>query len=230
MAVAEQLREPDVPRPAWWPAVGAHIGLLLVVFSAAWTIQPEGWFSRGQWAAFTVIGLATLTAGVVGLTGRAAALAVRALLAMGAATALHMAYDPQLTSLPGFTGLGAGPMGMLEPSLAHLGVAVLALFAAIQAGIGGRERLARAPFAGAVIAAALVLLALGCVMWLGLHTIYDLSAASGMAMLSFRTLSFALLLLGCLVMSDVRGFGGVAQAYVGIALLAAIARNLGGMS
>jgi len=230
MAVAEQLRESDDRRPAWWTAVGAHIGLLLVAFSAAWTIQPEGWFNRGQWAAFALIGLATLIAGVVGLSGRAAGLAVRALLALGAATALHMAYDPQLISLPGFAGLGAGPVGMLEPGLAHLGVVVVALFAAIQAGTGGRGRLARTPFAGAVIAAAALLLALGGVMWLGLHNLYDLSAASGMAMLAFRTLSFALLLLGCLVMSDVRGFGGVAQAYVGVALLAAIARNLGGMN
>ncbi len=229
MAVAEQLREPDVIRPAWWPAVGGHIGLLLVAFSASWTIQPEGWFSRGQWAAFAAIGLATLIAGVVGLTGRAAALAVRALLALGAATALHMAYDPQLTSLPGFAGLGAGPVGALEPSLAHLGVVIVALFAAAQAAIGGRERLARTPFAGAVIAAALLLVALGGVMWLGLHNVYDLSAASGMAVLTFRTVSFALLLLGCLVMSDMRGLGGVAQAYVGLALLVAIARNVGGM-
>ncbi len=230
MAIAEQVPESDAASSVWWPAVGAHLGLLLVAFSALWTLQPEGWFNRGQWAGFTLIGLATLTAGVIGLTGRAAALAVRSLLALGAAAALHMAYDPQLTALPGFTGLGAGPLGMLEPGVAHLGVVIVALFALMQAGIAGRARLARTPFVGAIIVAAALLLVLGGVMWLGLHNLYDLSAASGMAVLSFRVLSFSVLMAGCLVMSDVRGFGGVAQIYVGAALLAAVARNLGGMS
>lgn len=223
--------ERDVPentsRAAWWPAIGAHLGLLAVGFSAAWTIQPEGWFSRGEWAAFALIGLATLVAGLAGIRLGVRCPTGAGLLALAAATALYMAYDPQLGTLPGMGALAMGPLGAFEPSLAHLGASAAALFALLYFLLHPRPRPA-VPFSGGVIAAALLLLALGGIMYLALHNVYDLSAASGLPALAFRIGSMALVMLAALVMSGARGVGPVAHIYLGAALLAAVARNLAG--
>jgi len=226
--------EQDVARDsrsgAWWPAIGAHLGLLLVGFSAAWTIQPEGWFSRGEWAAFALIGLAALAAGLAGIRLGVRCPTGTGLLALAAATGLYMAYDPQLGTLPGMGGLAMGPLGALEPSLAHLGVLIAALFAVLSWALRDRELRPEAPFAGGVIAAALLVLALGGVMYLALHNLYDLSAASGLPALALRVGSLALLMLAALVLSGSRGVGPVAHIYLGAALLAAVARNFTGAS
>lgn len=214
---------------AWWPAIGAHVGLLVVGFSAAWTIQPEGWFSRGEWASFAIIGLAVLIAGLAGIRTGVRCPVAAGLLALAAATGLYMAYDPQLATLPGMGWLAEGPLGALEPSLAHAGVVVAAVFAALSWGLAGRPRPA-VPFAGGVIAAALVVLAFGVIMHLALHDLYDLSATSGLRALAFRIGSLALLTLAALSLSGARGVGSVAHIYLGAALLVAVARNLMGAS
>ncbi len=230
MAALEDHVEARTRPPARWPAVGGHVGLLLVAFSAAWTLQPEGWFNRGQWLSFALIGLMVLIVGIQALRGRASNLSASALLALGAATALYLAYDPQLTALPGLTALGAGPVGALEPSLAHLGVFIAGVFAALYAGLVRPRTSGEPPFAGAVVAAAVLVLVLAGIMWLALHNLYDLSGTSGIGMLAFRVVSFSLLLLSCLVLAPARGVYGLAQLYMGLALLIAVARNFSGMS
>lgn len=230
MAALEDHVEARTKPPAKWPGIGGHVGLLLVAFSAAWTIQPEGWFNRGQWLSFALIGLMVLVSGIQALRGRAAILSTSALLALGAATALYLAYDPQLTALPGLAVLGEGPVGALEPSLAHLGVLIAGVFAALYVCLVRPRSSEEPPFAGAVIAAAVLVLVLAGIMWLALHNLYDLSGTSGIDMLTFRVVSFSLLLLSCLVLAPARGVYGVAQLYMGLALLVAVARNFTGMS
>jgi len=68
------------------------------------------------------------------------------------------------------------------------------------------------------------------VMYLALHNLYDLSAASGLPALALRVGSLALLMLAALVLSGSRGVGPVAHIYLGAALLAAVARNFTGAS
>ncbi|MGD9498698.1 MAG: hypothetical protein AB7Y46_20565, partial [Armatimonadota bacterium] len=135
---------------ARWPAIGVHAGLALVAASAAWTVQPEGWFGRGEWLSFALVGLALLLAGGVGLVRGASGWVARASLALGAATALYLAYDPQLAAVPGLGALAMGPVGMLEPSLAHLGVLIAALFLALYHGFGRGALPGRVPFRSAV--------------------------------------------------------------------------------
>lgn len=229
MALERDVAE-NTSRAPWWPAIGAHLGLLLVGLSAAWTIQPEGWFSRGEWVAFALIGLAALAAGLAGLRLGVRCPTGAGLLALAAATGLYMAYDPQLAALPGMAAVATGPLGALEPSLAHLGVLVAALFAAISWALRDRELRPEAPFAGGIIAAALLVLVLGGVMYLALHNLYDLSAASGLPALTFRIGSLALVMLAAVAVSGARGVGAVAHIYLGGALLAAVARNLMGAS
>ncbi len=225
--MAAEPREPiEDSRVPWCPAVGVHVGLQLVAFSAAWTLQPEGWLSRGQWASFGLIGLAVLVGGACKLRRGAGRVALRALLALGGATALYLAYDPQLASLPGLAGISAGPLAELEPSLAHVGVLIAAIFLGVYAAVDRRTVLGRVAFRNAVVTAAVLVLALAGIMWLGLHGIYDLSGTTGIAMLAFRVVSFTLVLVTCLTLSGAPGVGAVAHLYVGAALLIAVARNL----
>lgn len=226
MAFEQDVAE-DSSHAAWWPAIGAHLGLLAVGFSAAWTIQPEGWFSRGEWAAFALIGLATVVVGLAGIRRGVCGPSGAGLLALAAAAALYMAYDPQLVTLPGMAAVATGPLGALEPSLAHLGVLIAAVFGVVYWVLQDRPR-PPVPFSGGVIAAALLLFAFGAIMYLALHNIYDLSAASGLPALVFRIGSLAVVMLTALALSGGRGVGVVAHIYLGAALLAAVARNLTG--
>ncbi len=204
--------------------VGVHAGLLTLAFSILYTEQPPGWFEPTEYAGFGLIGLALVafaivrrrdTTGVVG----------SGLLALGAAAALWMSWDPQLAALPGLSAIAETGLGELNPSLAHIGVLIAALSLALQIAVDRRMMPREVPFGGGTIAAALLVLALGIIMHLALRGLYDLSGTSGIALLSFRTVSFTLLLLVCLVTSGVRGVGNWAHLYLGIALLGAVARN-----
>lgn len=222
----ERERIGEEMRPARWPAIVAQAGLLVVAFSAAYTMQPEGMFSRGEWVAFGIIGLAALVVGIACRGEDARGVLGAGTLGLVGAAALYLSYDPQLASLPGMSGLGMGTVGLLKPSLAHVGVILAALFLAVQLGVDRRALADRVPFRGAVVAAALLVLVLAGVMWLGLHNIYDLSGTSSIGELIFRTLAYTVLMVTCLTLSGARGVGGAAHLYMGAALLIAVARNV----
>lgn len=222
---AEQIETAEEQDTAWWPIIGVHAGLLTVAFSVVYTPQPPGWFDLSEYIGFGLIGLVLIVFAAVrrrdgtGLVGSA-------LLALGAATALWMAWDPQLATLPGMAWIGESPLGRLEPHLAHVGVAIAAVFLVLQMAVDRRIMPRPVPFGGALIAAAVFVIALGTLMTLCLRGMYDLTGTSGLALMSFRAVSFTLLMLVAVIVSGVRGVGTWAHLYLGLALLGAIARNL----
>lgn len=222
---AEMARE---LRPTRWPSALAHVGLALVAFSAAYTVQPEGLFSARRWASFGLVGLAAVIVGLVRRGESARGPLGAGTLTLTAATALYLSWDPQLTSLPGLSGLGEGAAGMVEPSLAHVGVVLTGLLVALQMAVDRRALPDEVPFRAATVAAAVLVLALGAIMWLGLHEIYDLSGAGGMALLSFRVVAYAVLMVSTLTLSGARAVGSSAHLYLGAAVLVAVARNMVG--
>jgi hypothetical protein len=150
----------------------------------------------------------------------------RGLLAMGGAIALYLAYDPQLAGLPGGGALVETPVANLQPSIAHFGVAIAGLFLALQAAIDRRILPREVPFRGALLAAALLLIAITAAMSLALSNIYDLSMTASPSVLVFRIVAYGLLMLVCVTIPGVRGAGRAPHIYFGLALLAAVARNL----
>ncbi len=209
----------------WWPALGVHVGLATVCVSAVYTIQPEGWFSSRQWVSFALIGIVTLIVAAVG-RGRAAASPVgRLLLALGAATALYLAYDPLLCDLPGLSALTVGFLGQFDPGLASVGVAAALVFWLAHR-ISNPGPCVTPLYCKAVVVSAAAVLVVGLVMYLALSGIYDLSGTTSNLIVGFRVLQMAAIMLVALEMAGAVGVGALAHIYVGLALLAATARNL----
>lgn len=210
----------------WWPAVGLHLGLLIVCAGCVYTIHPEGWFSTRQWASFALIGLVLLAAAALTRGRVAAGYGGRMLLALGAATALYLAYDPLLADLPGLSALTVGFLGRFNPGLAIIGVLILLLTwvlgLVVQPRCEGRVCALRV----AVLVALGLALGLALVMQLALGPLYDLSGTTGNAELAFRLVQVAIVILASAEMSGAAGVGAAAHCYVGLALLIAVARNL----
>lgn len=223
----EQVAITEETRAARWPMIGVHAGLLMVAFGALYTPQPPGWFEPGEYVAFGLVGLALVVFAAFNRRG-GAGIVGSGLLALGAATALWMSWDPQLASLPGLGVIGESALSALEPSLAHLGVLLALLSLLLQIAIDRRGMPREIPFAGAVAAASVLVIGLGILMTVVLSRLYDLSGTTGLGMLSFRTVSFALLMLVCATISGLRGVRSWPHLYVGLALLGAVARNLMG--
>jgi len=207
-------------------ALGVHLGLAVVCVSAVYTIQPEGWFSTRQWLSFALVGV-VLLATVAFTRGRGAATpSGKLLLALGAATALYLAYDPLLDAIPGLSALTVGFLGQFEPGLALIGVLIALLSWAVHRVLAPGANGGAGAYRGALLIATGALLVLALVMHLTLSSVYDLSAATSNLVLGFRVLQMAAILLVAGEMSGEAGVGGVAHMYVGIALIAAVARNL----
>jgi hypothetical protein len=232
-AETHEIAENQELRPAWWPMIGVHLGLAIVIFGAIYTPQIEirGMVPRMEWGRYLLVGLALLAAGVVRAWDARSASA-RALLALGAALALYLAYMPQLDALPGGAALVGTPLGMLGPSVAHVGVIVAAIFLGLQALVDRRALPRRVPFVPSLLVAAGLLLGLMAIMWLSLRGVYDLSMTTSPLLLVFRTVMYGLLMLVCLTIPGARGVGRAALIYLGLALIAVVIRNLataGGM-
>ena len=206
--------------------IGVHLGLATVIFGAVYTSQIElrGMVPTLEWGRYGLVGLALVVVGIAPAWGRSAA--GRGLLALGAALALYLAYDPQLLGLPGGERLFETPLVMLEPSLAHVGIIVAAVFLAIQVAVDRRALPRPVPFRASLLIAGALLLGLMAIMWLAFRGLYDLSMVTSPTLLIFRTLSYGLLMLVCLTIPGMRGVGRWAHIYLGLALIGAVVRNM----
>ncbi len=224
---AERLEIAEETQPAWWPMIGVHLGLLVVLFGAIYTSQIEirGMVPTLEWGRYGLVGLALVLVGVIPAWDVRSA-AGRGLLALGAALALYLAYEPQLLGLPGGERLFETPLVNLEPTLAHVGIVIAALFLGLQMAIGGRALPRKAPFRASLLVAAALLLGLMAIMWLAFRGLYNLTTITSPAVLVFRTLSYGLLMLICLMIPGMRGVGRWAHIYIGLALIGVVVRNL----
>lgn len=223
---AERIEIAEEMRPAWWPMVGVHAGLLTVAAGGVYTLQPPGFLDRMEYAGMALVGVALMLAAI--LTRRSThGMVARGLLAVGGALLLYLAYDPQIVALTTAAALLESPVILYEPSLAHIGVVVAALFLALQAAVDRRLLPDRVEWRPAIVAAAALMLLLAAAMWLGLRNVYDLSGtASSLSLLAFRVVAYSLLMLVCVTSSGVRGVGVAPHIYFGLALIAAAARNM----
>ncbi len=224
---AERLEIAEETQPAWWPMIGVHVGLLVVLFGAIYTSQIEirGMVPSLAWVRYGLVGLALVLVGLVRAWDVKSA-AGRGLLALGASIALYLAYEPQLLGLPGGERLFETPLVLLEPTLAHVGIVVAALFLALQVAVDRRALPRKVPFRPSLLAAAALLLGLMAIMWLAFRGLYDLSVISSPAVLVFRALSYGLLMLVCLTIPGMRGVERWAHIYLGLALIGVVVRNL----
>ncbi len=222
---AEQVEITEEMSPAWWPMIGVHAGLMAVCFGALYTKQVQGAVDTSEYAGYALVGLALLLLGVVRKWDLQST-GARATLALGGAMALGLAWEPQLSGLPGGGVLLATPIAHLQPSVAHLGVLLAGIFLGLQIAVDRRLLPREVPFRRALVAAVVLLLAMMGVMWLGLRNVYDLSMTSSPSVLVFRALAYGLLMLICLTVPGRRAVRGAPHIYLGLTLLAAVARNI----
>jgi hypothetical protein len=225
-AEAANNREQE-PRVTWWPAVGVHVGLLIVCASCVYTLEPLLFgFSRRQWLGFAALGLVLV--GAVAFTGgrAAASRAGRLLLGLGAGLVLWLAYKPLLEDLPGLSGVVPAGLAQLEPGIGLVGLGIALIFWLVYRGVAREGIRPGAPFRRAVLASAALVLVLAAVMYLSLRGLYDLGGGLESLILTYYVVQYAVLLLICVEMSGAAGVGGLAHLYVGAALVIAVGRNL----
>jgi len=209
----------------WWPAIGVHVGLLLVCASCAYTLQPL-MFSSRQWIAFAALGLVVVCISVFRLGRAAASKAGRLLLALGVATAAWLGYEPLLADLPGLSAAMPDQLAQFEPGVVLPGIAIAFIFWLLYRATARGGIASDVPFRGALLASAGLTLALTAIMYLALHNLYDLQGGFSTLILTFRVIQYTALVLVALEMSGAVGVGGLAHIYVGTALIIAAARNL----
>lgn len=208
------------------PAVGFHLGLLIVCVGCVYTVQPEGLLSTRQWAAFALVGVVLLAAAAITRWRIGATCAGRMLLALGSATALYLAYDPLLADMPGLSALTTGFLGQFNPGLAMIGVVVMLVAWALQLVVRPERAENVRRLRIAVMVASGLVLVLALIMQLALSSLYDMSGTTSNAELVFRLIQVAIVILASTELSGAPGVGALAHCYVGLALLMAAARNL----
>lgn len=211
---------------SWWPAVGVHLGLLVVCASCAFTLQPEGMLSKRQFIVFAALGVVILGAALLTVGRVAAGKAGKLLLGLGAASALSLSYDPPLADLPAISERVPGWLAQFEPGIGLAGVAIAFVFWIIYRIVARGGVDAEVPLRGALLASAALVLVLVAIMYLALHNLYDLEGGYGSLLLTLNVVQYSVLILVALEMSGAVGFGGLGHLYVGTALIIAAGRNL----
>ncbi|MFO8080697.1 MAG: hypothetical protein R6V07_10345 [Armatimonadota bacterium] len=222
---AEQVDMAEELRPVAWPMYGVHVGLLIVVFGTVYTAQVQGAVTSLEYAGYAVIGLALLLTGSIRAVD-IGSVGSRGLLALGAAVALYLAYDPQVMVLPGAGMLAETPVSALGPSMAHFGVVIAGLFLGLQAAVDRRALPRHVPFRAAVVVAVALLVGLSIITSTALGRIYDLSMTTGPSVLAFRAVAYGLLMIVCVTIPGVRRVSRAPHIYLGLALIGAVVRNL----
>ena len=211
---------------SWWPAIGVHLGLLVICASCAYTLQPEGMYSKRQSVVFAALGVVILGSGLFTVGRVAAGKAGKLLLALGAATALSLSYDPPVGDLPAMSQRVPEWLAQFEPGIGLAGVAVALVFWLIYRAVARGAIEAEIALRGALLVSAALVLALAAIMYLGLHNLYDLEGGYGSLLLTYNVAQYTVLILITLEMSGAAGFGGLGHLYVGTALIIAAGRNL----
>ena len=225
---------PPVPMgsPARWLAVGIHLGLGLVCFSAAYTRQPAD-FTAMQWGgvvavAVLLIVLAAATRGRIALRQSG-----RLLLAVGAGLAMSLSFEPQLADLPGLQDNIGGPWTQLYPSIATVGVGVAFVFWLLFYVADGERGLHPIPFRHSLILTFALLVGLAVLMYITLSPVYGLDGGETTRVIIFNVIQYAALLVAVLGSCGGPGVRGWPFYYIGLALLVAMYRTLiwmGGLS
>lgn len=207
-------------------AILFHLGMLTIVFSGVYTVQPPTYGTR-YFALTAALGVAVLVLLLVYRTSFAASITGRALTALMAGICYSQAYDPQLTALLPAWGERL-PMVVtdLAPSLGTVGLLIAAIGCALYLAAGGDRRPVQLPFGWSILVAALLAAVLGVVMYLALAPLYELQGGMYTILLLARLLEYTLLLMVVQRMAGARGIGAITTAYLSLGLVAAVAHNM----
>jgi hypothetical protein len=211
--------------PAPYLAAGLHVGFLLVCVSAAITSQPAD-FPKRAWGAPVLVGLALVIA-FFATRGRSAIVTWgRLLVALGIGLALGLAYDPQLKALPGLASIEDSALGPYNLGLANVGSLLVLIFWIALAATGAERPLWPAPLRNAAFVACGLIAVTAIGMYLYLGQLYDLEGPFQTVDLLQKSAQYTVLIGAALGLSGAGRVRGWPQLYVGLALLAAFARNI----
>jgi len=233
--MASERGVPEFAAPGYRPgtlplAVVFHIGMLAVVVSCAYTVQPPLYSKL-----FFVVVAGLAVAVIVGLLVRrgqfAASDAGKAVTALMAGMAFSLAYDPQIAALVPSWGERMPAYVMdFAPGVGTIGLLAALLGAALYVLAGCDQRPDGVPFSRAILVSGGLLLALGIVMYSVLSPVYDLQGGMYTRLLIGRVLEYGLLLAAVLRMTGAPGVGSVPAWYLALGLLAAAARHVVGIA
>lgn len=222
----EQSARAATDRAQWLPAaVGIHLGLGIVCFSAVYTGWQTVIITYPQWAVMLGVAAALGYAAFAPRRGQPRRMWVRLTLALAGLLALRLCYDPQIAAIP---RLGEElPRAFLDtyPGIALIGVVIALVCWAMFWNAGGELGLGTIPFRRSVAAAAGLVVLLAVVAHLLLHGPHDLP-------LSLTLRPILVVLQGAALVYVLLGIGGgpgvrrAPHVYFALTLILAFARNM----
>ena len=213
-------------RGQWLPAaVGIHLGLGIVCFSAVYTGWQTVIITYPQWAVMLGVALVLAYAGLTPARGQARRLWVRLTLGLAGLLAFRLCYDPQIANIP---RLGEElPRAFLDtyPGIALIGVVIALACWVLYRNAGGELGLGTIPFRRSVAAVLGLVVVLAVVAHLLLHGPHDLPLSMTLrpilAVLQGGALVYVLLGIG-----GGPGVGRAPHIYFALTLALAFARNM----
>ena len=216
----------NVPRGRVYSFV-AIAGFVAVCVSAVATIQLPT-FPQMRWGGFLALALVLLVTLVVTRGRFAATLAGKLTAALAGGIVLSLTYDPQLANLG---SLGAVmPMWLMDmhPSLATVGVLVMAIFGGVHALRYPHHCTACGLFVRSVLLSAFVVGFLGIALYLVFRTLYMVDSYMTFMLLG-HVITYSLLLVATMRLAGAPGIGAWVHLLAALTLFAAFFRNLGEM-
>ncbi len=206
-----------------------HIGMLAVVFSCVYTLQPAN-YTKLYFATIVVLAVGVIAALLIAGGRFARTLAGKALTALMAGIAYNLAYAPQIAELVSSWGRELAPaVAEFTPSVGTVGLLVALIAVGLYLIAGCDRRPVNTPFSSATMAAGGLVLLLGIIMYLALAPVYDLQGGFYTRLLAARVLEYGLLLLVILRMTGAPGVGSAPAWYLAAGLLAAAIRHIAGI-
>jgi len=206
-----------------------HIGMLAVVFSCAYTLQPAN-YTKLHFATIAALAVAVIAALAIAGGRFARTLAGKALTALMAGIAYNLAYEPQIADLVSSRG-GELALAIAEftPSLGTIGLLVALVAVGLYLTARCDRRPVNVPLSWATAVAAGLVLLLGIIMYIALAPVYDLQGGVYTRLLVARVVEYGLLLLAILRMTGAPGVGSAPAWYLAVSLLAAAIRHIVGI-
>ncbi|NSW57327.1 MAG: hypothetical protein HPY44_15030 [Armatimonadetes bacterium] len=206
-------------------AVGIHLGMAIVCFSAVYTGWQSTIVTMPQWAVMLLVGVGLIYCGLRRGAATAVRCHVRMLLALGGLMAFQLCYEPQLANIPRFGEELPEVFTSTYPSIAIVGATVMLVSWLLYVGGGGQLPLGVIPLRNSVGIAVSLVAGIALFCYFMLHGPHDLFFAEALRPM-LRAAQAGIIAGVLLSVGGGPGIHRIPHLYIGLTLVLAFLRNL----
>jgi len=206
-------------------ALGIHLGMAVVCFSAVYTGWQSTIVTMPQWAAMLLVGAGLIYCGLRRGAGTAVRSPVRVLLALGGLMVFQLCYEPQLANIPRLGEELPEVFTSTYPSIAIVGAAIMLASWLLFVGGGGQLPLGVTPYRNSVGIAVALVSAIALFCYFMLHGPHDLFFAESLRPI-LRAAQAGIIAGVLLSIGGGLGVYRLPHLYIGVTLILAFLRNL----